>query len=536
MFERTELLLDRSVPMATTNSLPGVQPVEGAQADNYRQRIAATLKNRGIELNEKELDAVAVLMKDKESGPRPQSGIVSPSTNSPVRPGPASSAFFANRTGPSPLQKRTRPSKSAPSTIKSVGYNRKKDDFIFSGPGTAERLELSENIRKEMEATLVEREAHDFVLWGQPKDQNRMVSPRVDYSYKPPYGVSPRSVIKNSPVKEEDEEILVATTHRGWQWKKLTDVIEKTKQHGDMKYVQSGEEKEALEALARNKTHDWEKLRIVTDENGLSPSLHSPGSVAVFGSKKSNSPGSSRSQWTTKRRVNYRNGKKPYVPIYLVEESEFRDGATHERNSWATTKKQFGQSEAAEIVNIAAPKAESVYHYGSLQNRAPWITRKKQFSKNGQEELVVDSIPDNVRAPTNEEHSMKKQLGRASHQSTFRITDEVEDGFSQLQSHQKRANNSLVGGTWWTSSDYCDNVGAFPDQWKTTYAQTTESGRTLSPKNAAYAHNFPGIRPLSTLQLSHEVESPRLANKRNRKEYHQAKEWFNTIRKSDVYD
>ena len=32
------------------------------------------------------------------------------------------------------------------------------------------------------------------------------------------------------------------------------------------------------------------------------------------------------------------------------------------------------------------------------------------------------------------------------------------------------------------------------------------------------------------------IESPRLANTRNRKEYHEAKDWFNTIRKSSLYD
>ena len=349
----------------------------------------------------------------------------------------------------------------------------------------------------------------DFLRWGQPKVQNKAVSPRVEYDYVPPFGTT------NA---EDKQDFLRGAT-------------------GDQKLTLTVE---------------------IPEPNQSMPT--SPGATLTnIGTEKfPDSPRSPRVPWESHRR----HVKSPVesTPIYLREEQEYRDGATHERNAWSTSKKHLHvAADGRKIIEIAMPKEESKTHFASSTIRAPWLTKKKTFDnrnalteriENSDKRIIYGDEPHTlVHTTTHVDHigrlsfhevknktsGIKRQLGRPAHSSNLVITDQSDpnegDYFKTTLLQTK--NGAQTGGSWWSRPDYCDNIGAAPSQWESTYMHIAKGSSIASPKNAKYGHL--ANLPVSTVTLSEELyTSPRVANSKNRTEYHKAKNWFNTIRRSHL--
>ena len=286
-------------------------------------------------------------------------------------------------------------------------------------------------------------------------------------------------------------------------------------------------------------------------------------------SKFTNGTTRQRSPWNSSRKhvdaIRHAAGVDPktgeFVPIYNVKETTFTDGATHQRTPWSTTKKHFTfdnipvnkdgsntSSDTSIICSIALPKKQSDVYCASSMAKAPWATQKKIF--NDKATVAPDkNIPYDPNAAYNkivrvpvlsptealygpDKSSMKKQYDRKQHVDLRILNPPHESPNSKRKVISPRISPSE--GKWWTQNTYSDNIGAKPNQWKTTYERNSQGHCELSPRRAAHFRHFQVAKYPSTYELSEELHSsPRIQNAKNRKEYHKAKDWFNSIRKPE---
>lgn len=281
----------------------------------------------------------------------------------------------------------------------------------------------------------------------------------------------------------------------------------------------------------------------------------------VNGTTRARSPWNSSRKHIEKPRhagVNPKTGE--FVPIYSVKETSFTDGATHQRTPWSTTKKHFtfdnynipanknGSTDTSIICSIALPKKQSDVYCASSMAKAPWATQKKIFNDNATvladrntpydpngayNKIVMDPVLSQTEALYgSEKASMKKQYDRKHHVELRVLNPPHENPSSKRKVISPRISPSE--GKWWTQNTYADNIGAKPNQWKTTYERNSQGHSELSPRRAAHFQQFQVAKYPSTYELSEELHSsPRIQNAKNRKEYHKAKDWFNSIRKPE---
>ena len=271
--------------------------------------------------------------------------------------------------------------------------------------------------------------------------------------------------------------------------------------------------------------------------------------------------------------INEQTGE--FIPIYSVGEQQYVDGSTHQRTPWSTTKKHFTfegtmsgkgpknrDSNKSIICSIAQPTEQSETYCASSTSKAPWSSHKRMYTTNNPDHVDLANgtggpygggngtdIPFDpnaayykrvirpVLSPTESlygpsKETMKKQFDRRHHDTSQVMDPPVESPQSKRKVVSPRF--SPTEGKWWTQNTYTDNVGAKPEQWKTTYELNSAGHEQLSPRRAKHFEHFRVPKHQSTYELSHEIHnSPRVQNARNRKEYHKAKDWFNSIRKPE---
>ncbi len=267
-----------------------------------------------------------------------------------------------------------------------------------------------------------------------------------------------------------------------------------------------------------------------------------------------------------------------FRPIYKAEEHQYLDSASSKRTPWSTTKRHFtfdeknlpyernGSMDGKSIIcAISQPSEQSDTFYASSKLKAPWSTKRKMVNENnvaqsdhvdfargtggtygGNNGTFIPYDPNAayykkviqpVLSPTEALYGPAKESIKRQYTRRFHDTSQVLNPKEESQTSKKKPISprlSPTEGRWWTENTYADNIGAKPNQWKTTYERNSEGHNQLSPRRAAHFAHLKVAKHPSTYDLSEQIHnSPRVQNARNRKEYHKAKDWFNSIRKPE---